>query len=682
MRGERSRRACSSRVRARSVRAAETARRRSRIPKAGWARDGASGEQQGRDGDADGERSDQLHRSPSSSSRAQQARRRRPRSFGDEPDLVRSDAGLGAEHVGHAVLAVRGQAVDRRELADDAPPGAQAPQHDDEVEHPRDVVAQVRHGQVAHALAGEQLEPEQGVLGAARVDRRGGAVVPGVERLERVEGLLRQPDLADDEAVRAHPEGVRHEITDVEQARVRLARREIVRVERLEVEAVRVLERELGRVLDDADPLGLVEQVRDRAQERRLAGTRLARDQDVRARTHEAGHDLRHRRVEPALLDPAASVPAAGREVEAQAVELADREVRPADGRDDGVHARSVGHPRIDHRVRDRQLATGEGGDPLGDLDDLARGPERHRRPLEAAGALDEDLVRAVDEDVADQRVVDERLQWTETADGGLDRGHQGGRRRELEVRLGEDVADRASEPRLLLGRPAERVEILGRQARHEQASDRAQRRGRDRALIGCRANDGRHRLPPGAGIVARTDARTERRRTVRGWPSGEQRPRGPRDGREVVPQVGCDRPRGLAAVGGDGEDRIRPDAADDRDVRLAGKPADLGVVVGAARDERELAAHPLGAHHGREPEDVGQRLERRAHDAEHEVRLVDQLPVALLEEAAEIDDQQVVPGTLRALDELARLRGAEHARGPALRRTPRARRAAGAAGG
>ena len=239
----------------------------------------------------------------------------------------------------------------------------------------------------------------------------------------------------------------------------------------------------------------------------------------------------------------------------------------------------------------------------------------------------------------------------------------QGGRRCELEVGLGEDVADRASQPRLLLGRPPERVEILGREACHEQATDRAQRCGRDRTLIGCRGE--RRSLID--CLRAPGSSRGPMRGPSAGAPSADGRPgaaatrparraQGRSTGR--VPSTRRAR-RGRRRAVKTGSARMQPE---DRDVRLAGEPADLGVVVRAARDERELAAHPLGAQHGREPEDVGQRLERRAHDAQHEVRLVDQLPVALLEEAAEIDDQQVVPGTLRPLDELARLRGAEHA--------------------
>ena len=123
-----------------------------------------------------------------------------------------------------------------------------------------------------HRLAGQQFEPEEGVLGRAGMDRRRRPVMSGVQRLERVERLLRQADLADDQPVRPHPQRVGDEVADVEQPALGLAGPEVVGMDRLEVESVRVLERQLGRVLDDADALGRIEQVGERSQQRRLAG--------------------------------------------------------------------------------------------------------------------------------------------------------------------------------------------------------------------------------------------------------------------------------------------------------------------------------------------------------------------------------------------------------------------------
>ena len=87
------------------------------------------------------------------------------------------------------------------------------------------------------------------------MDRGRRSVVTGVQRLEGVEGLLGQADLADDQPVRPHAQRVGHQVADVEQAALGLAGREVVRMDRLEVEAIGVLKGELGGVLDDADPL-------------------------------------------------------------------------------------------------------------------------------------------------------------------------------------------------------------------------------------------------------------------------------------------------------------------------------------------------------------------------------------------------------------------------------------------
>ena len=275
------------------------------------------------------------------------------------------------------------------------------------------------------------------------MDRRRRAVVPGVERLEGVEGLAGQPDLAHDQPVGPHPQGVRDEVADVEQPALGLAAGEVVGVDRLEVEAVGVVERELGRVLDDAHPLGRVERIGERAQERRLAGTRLTRHEHVRPRAHEARQHLGHVAGQPALGHPVTTVPAAGPKIEPQAVELADREVRPADRWQDGVDPRAVGHPGVDDRVGDRELAARQRRDPLRDLDELAVRAQTHAGGLEATRALDEHRVGPVDQDVRDVGVLDQRLQGSETTHGRLDRGDQGRHRGELELGILEDGRDR-----------------------------------------------------------------------------------------------------------------------------------------------------------------------------------------------------------------------------------------------
>ena len=126
------------------------------------------------------------------------------------------------------------------------------------------------------------------------MDRGGRAVVAGVERLEGVEGFLGQADLADDEPVGSHPQGIGHQVADVEQAALGLAGRQVVGMDRLEVEAIGVLQGQLGGVLDDAHPLSWIEQVGEAAQQGRLAGAGLAGDEDVGLGSHQPAQEVGH----------------------------------------------------------------------------------------------------------------------------------------------------------------------------------------------------------------------------------------------------------------------------------------------------------------------------------------------------------------------------------------------------
>ena len=73
--------------------------------------------------------------------------------------------------------------------------------------------------------------------------------------------------------------------------------------------------------------------------------------------------------------------------------------------RDDGVDARAVGQPCVDHRARLVDAAADRADDALDDLQQVRSSLKRRRSPR-AALALDEDLVEAVDQDVRDRRVA------------------------------------------------------------------------------------------------------------------------------------------------------------------------------------------------------------------------------------------------------------------------------------
>ena len=178
--------------------------------------------------------------------------------------------------------------------------------------------------------------------------------MPGVQGLEGVEGLLGQADLADDQPVGAHPQGIGDEVADVEQAALGLARREVVRVDRLEVEAVRVLEGELGRVLDHADPLdGSNRSVSERSRVVLPAPVSPATRTFALARTIRARKSAISGFIPPSVTQSRPCRPPGVRSSRRR-LNLRIERYGPPTGGMTGVDARPVGHPGIDDRVGDR----------------------------------------------------------------------------------------------------------------------------------------------------------------------------------------------------------------------------------------------------------------------------------------------------------------------------------------
>src|SRR5579885_1535256 len=309
---------------------------------------------------------------------------------------------------------------------------------------------------IAHALdlddqvddAGHQhhvLDPAQSVARRVRVDRRHGAVVPGVNGLQHVEGLG-TADLADDDAVGPHAQRVAHKV-----ALVDLAPALDVRRAGLQLDDMRLLQLKLGGVLDRDDTLVVADLARERVQERGLSGSGASGDDDVepaaRADLQRAG-DLGR---DAAVFDQRA-------ERERGFRELADGDAGPleAERRRDDVDAAAVEEARVQHRTRFVDAPADRGGDALGHVHDLHGVPEAQRGQLQLAAALDVDAVRAVDQDVRDLIVAEQGLQRTEPHHVVDDLGRERAllplvQQQALLVRdLGHDLVD--AERELLLG--------------------------------------------------------------------------------------------------------------------------------------------------------------------------------------------------------------------------------------
>ena len=140
--------------------------------------------------------------------------------------------------------------------------------------------------------------------GAVGVDGRQAAVVAGVHGLQHVERLF-AADLADDDAVGPHTQGVDHEIALADRALAFDVRRP-----RLEAHHVALPQQQLGGVLDRDDALGVGDEAGQHVQQRRLAGAGAARDDDVEAAGDGGLQEVEHRLAERLAFD---QVPAPSR---------------------------------------------------------------------------------------------------------------------------------------------------------------------------------------------------------------------------------------------------------------------------------------------------------------------------------------------------------------------------------
>ena len=111
----------------------------------------------------------------------------------------------------------------------------------------------------------------------------------GVHRLQHVERFF-AADLADDDAIGAHTQGVDHQLPLADRALAFDVRRA-----RLEPRHVLLVELQLGRVLDRDDALLVADEAGQHVEQRRLAGAGAAADQHVQARPHAVRQEVEHR---------------------------------------------------------------------------------------------------------------------------------------------------------------------------------------------------------------------------------------------------------------------------------------------------------------------------------------------------------------------------------------------------
>lgn len=312
------------------------------------------------------------------------------------------------------------------DVGDFAAAVAQARLMDDQVDGRRDLLTDGALWQLEAGHHDHRLESREDVARAVGMGRRQRAVVARVHGLQHVERLARA-DLADDDAVGAHAQGIAHEVADgdgalaLEVGRARLERHDVL-----------LLKAQFSGILDGDDALALGDERRDYVERRRLTGASTARDEDIDARldagAQERCHLLVHRAEGNQVVDAKRRL---GELADGQA--WADERER----RDDDVDTRAVLEARIDERRRFIDAAAKRRQNALDDVHEMRRVVELGIRQLELAHALDEDLARAIDHDLGDGIVLAQ----------GLDRA-------EAE----HFIADVRDEPRLLALRDGKRI--------------------------------------------------------------------------------------------------------------------------------------------------------------------------------------------------------------------------------
>ncbi len=322
----------------------------------------------------------------------------------------------GAVRAGGEHLAGQHAAVAAVDLADAGDVAAQAAaavivvallDEDDEVDRARD--------EHVRGLDREPLRGLQGVGGDAvehfhagvGVDGRQGAVVALGHRVEHGDDLVAE-HLADDHAAGVHPQGSADQLGHADLALALGVGQALLEGDDVRVQLGELVEAELQGSLDGDEALARQDLVGQGAQQRRLSRVRRTGDHDVLPGADRRREETANFRAYRAISDQV------GKE------DLA--EAGAANG--DGGLDRHVHHRAQPRTVRQAQVELWVGGverparqpriggQDLDELDQLLVGLG-HRLPHEllAVGIADEHLVAAVDVDVLDLGVVEQRLQ-------------------------------------------------------------------------------------------------------------------------------------------------------------------------------------------------------------------------------------------------------------------------------
>ncbi len=228
----------------------------------------------------------------------------------------------------------------------------------------------------------------------------------GVHGLEHIQGFA-GTDLADDDAVRPHPQGVFHQIPDAH-----LAAALHVAGPGLQPHHVVLEQLQLGGILYGDDPLVIGNEGGQHIQGGGLAAAGTPGNHHVEPPLDAETDHLRHFGSQGAEPDQILHL-------EGIVGELTDGEggAVQSQGRDNGIDPGAVGQPGIHHGGAFVDAPPDGRNDLLDDVEHMVVVFKMIVRSIEQAAPLHVDLVGAVDHDLVDLRVIDQGCDGAETGD-------------------------------------------------------------------------------------------------------------------------------------------------------------------------------------------------------------------------------------------------------------------------
>ena len=169
---------------------------------------------------------------------------------------------------------------------------------------------------------------------------------------------------------------------------------------------VRLLQPQLGGVLDGHHALLFGNESGQGVEQRCLAAAGAARNQDIQPGAHARRQEIDHFRGQRLLGHQVLGL-------DRPHAEAADRHHRAIQGqrRNDGVDAAAVRQSAVHHGTGLIDAPPGLAHDPLNDVQQVVVVVEGNVGPLQLAAALHVNGLRAVDEDVGDGRVLQQRFE-------------------------------------------------------------------------------------------------------------------------------------------------------------------------------------------------------------------------------------------------------------------------------